>query len=92
VNNCQVEHQSTVIETSGIIADQTLSILIDPSATGSFISGAALTIIKVKVVKQDEFIFVEMASRAKQKVGGKVTSCILILGEFITKATYTSRS
>jgi hypothetical protein len=33
VNNHQEEHQSTVLETSGTIADQTLSILIDPGAT-----------------------------------------------------------
>jgi hypothetical protein len=29
MNNCQEEHQSTVLEMSGTIADQTLSILID---------------------------------------------------------------
>jgi hypothetical protein len=28
---------------------------------------------------------VEMASRAKQKVGGKVTGCALNLGEFVTR-------
>jgi hypothetical protein len=72
-NHCRQEHQSTVLETSGTITDQTLSILIDPGATKSFISGAALKIIKVKAVEQDEFSFVEMASGAKQKVGGKVT-------------------
>jgi hypothetical protein len=71
VNNRQAEHQSTVLETSGTIADQTLSILIDPSATESFISSATLKRIKVKEVKHDEFRFVEMDSRAKQKVGGK---------------------
>ena len=42
VNNRQAEHQSTVLETTGNIADQTLSILIDPGATESFISGAVL--------------------------------------------------
>ena len=36
-------------------------------------------------VKQDEFRFMEMASRAKQKVGGKVTGCALNLGEFVTR-------
>jgi hypothetical protein len=41
VNNRQAEHQSTVLETSGTVADQTLSILIDPGATESFISGAS---------------------------------------------------
>jgi hypothetical protein len=60
--------------------------LIDPGATESFISGAVLKRIKVKAVEQDEFIFVEMASGAKQKVGGKVTGCTLNLGEFVTRA------
>jgi hypothetical protein len=33
VNNRYAEHQSNVLEMSGTIADQTLSILIDPGAT-----------------------------------------------------------
>jgi hypothetical protein len=86
VNNCQAEHQSTVLKTSGTIADQTLSILIYPGATESFILGAVLKRIKVKAVKQDDFIFVEMASGAKQKVGGRVMGCILNLGDFVTRA------
>ena len=60
--------------------------MIDPGATESFISGAALKRIKVKAVEQDEFGFIEMASGAKQKVGGKVADCILNLGEFFTRA------
>jgi hypothetical protein len=56
-----------VLETTGTVADQTLSILIDPGDTESFISGAALKRIKVKAVKQDEFSFMEMASGTKQK-------------------------
>jgi hypothetical protein len=86
VNNRQAEHQSTVLETSGTVADQTLSILIDPGATESFISGAALKRIKVKADEQDEFSFIERASGAKQKVGGRVTGCTLNLGEFVTRA------
>jgi hypothetical protein len=86
MNNRQAEHQSTVLETIGTVADQTLSVLIDPSATESFISGAALKRIKVKAVEQDEFSFVEMALAAKQKVGGKVTGCALNLGEFVMRA------
>jgi hypothetical protein len=85
VNKCQAEHQFTVLETTGTVADQTLSILIDLGAIESFISGAALKRIKVKAVEQDEFSFIEMASRAKQKVGGKVTGCTLNLGEFVMR-------
>jgi hypothetical protein len=85
VNNRQAEHQSTMLETTGTVVDQTLSILRDPGATESFISGAALKRIKVKAVEQDDFSFVEMPFGAKQKVGGKVTGCALNLGEFVTR-------
>ena len=51
-----------MLETTGIVVDQTLSILIDLGAIESFISSATLKRIKVKVVEQDEFIFVDMAS------------------------------
>jgi hypothetical protein len=37
MNNRQEEHQSTVIETPGTVADQTFSILIDLRATESYI-------------------------------------------------------
>jgi hypothetical protein len=36
VNKHQAEHQSTMLETSGTLADQTLSIFIDPSAIEEF--------------------------------------------------------
>ena len=53
-----------------MIADKMFSILIDPWAAQSFISSVAPKIIKVKAVEQDEFRYVELASRAKKKVGG----------------------
>jgi hypothetical protein len=37
MNNCQVEIQSNMLETSGIVTNQTLIILIDLGATESFI-------------------------------------------------------
>jgi hypothetical protein len=86
VNNRQVEHQSTVLEMSGIVANQTLSILIDQGATESFISSAVLKRIKVKAVEQGEFSFVEMDLGAKQKVGRKVMGCSLNMGKFFTRA------
>jgi hypothetical protein len=85
VNNHQAEHQSSVLETTGTVTDQTHSILIDPGATESFISGAVLKRIQVKAVEQDKFSFVEMASGAKQKVGGKVTGYALNLGDFVMR-------
>jgi hypothetical protein len=75
-----------VLEMSSTIVDQNFSILIDPGATESFISGPVLKLIKVKVVEKDEFRYVEMASGAKQKLGGKVIDCCINLGYFVTKA------
>jgi hypothetical protein len=59
--------------------------LLDHSATERLISSETLKGINLKEVKQDEFSFVEMASRAKFKVGGKVTVCTLNLVEFVTR-------
>jgi hypothetical protein len=52
VNNCEDEHQSTMLETSGMIVDQNFSVLIDLGATESFISSTTLKIIKVKEIEQ----------------------------------------
>jgi hypothetical protein len=86
VNNRQAEHPSTVLKMSGMIIDQTFCILIDPGDTERFIYSEALKIIKVKEVEHDKFKYVEMASGAKTKVGGKVMDCSIKLGDFITKA------
>jgi hypothetical protein len=58
MNNHQDEHRYTMIETSGMILDQQISILIDPIATESLISSGALKIIAVKEIEQDEFRYV----------------------------------
>jgi hypothetical protein len=92
VNNHQAEHQSTVLETSGTIADQTLSILIDPGATESFISGAALKRIKVKAVEQDEFSFVEMASEPNKRLEERLWAVPLTWESLSPGPTCTSRS
>ena len=74
-----------MLETSGTILDQNYNVLIDLGAIERFISSAVLKRIKVKVVKQDEFKYVEMASGAKHKVGGKVTDYIINLEDFVMK-------
>jgi hypothetical protein len=72
------------------VADQTLSIMIDPGATESFICGTTLKRIKVKEVEQGEFSFVEMASGAEHKVGGKVTVVALTWESLSLGPTCTS--
>ena len=38
LEDCQVDHQSTVVEFAGKIVEQSISILIDPSFTHSYIA------------------------------------------------------
>jgi uncharacterized protein with GYD domain len=83
VNNHQDEHQSTVLDMSSMITDQQFSILIDPGAIESFISSVVLKRIKVKEVKKDDFRYVELASGAKEKFGGKIKDFIINFGEFV---------
>jgi hypothetical protein len=74
-----------VLKTSGTIADQNFTILIDPGDTESFISSETLKVIKVKEFEEDESRYIEMASGSKQNVGGKVTDCSINLGDFLAK-------
>jgi hypothetical protein len=74
-----------MLETSGTITDQMFSVLIDPGATERFISSAVLKRIKVKAVEHEEFRYIEMASSAKQNVGGRVKDYSIELGDFLMK-------
>jgi hypothetical protein len=86
VNNRYAEHHSTMFEMSSTMFDQNFSILIDLGATKSFISSVVLKIIKVNAVEQDAFTYLEMASSAKNKVGGRVTDFNIDLRYLVAKA------
>ena len=81
-----------MLKMTGTIADQTISVLIDPRDTESFISSVALKRIKVKEVEQDEFSFMDMASGAKQKVGGRLRAALLTWESSSRGSTCTSQS
>jgi hypothetical protein len=55
VNNCQVEHQSTVVESSGTLNHVNVKILFDSGATDSFISPSALEKSGLAAYEHDEF-------------------------------------
>jgi hypothetical protein len=55
VNNCQAEHQSTVVESSGMLNHINVKILFDSGATDSFISPSALEKSGLAAYEHDEF-------------------------------------
>jgi hypothetical protein len=77
VNNCQAEHQSTVVESSGMLNHINVKILFDSGATDSFISPSALERSGLEAYEHDDFKQVEMASGEKQDVGPSVDNCIV---------------
>ena len=84
MHNRQVEHQSTMLETRGKLNNMDVTILIDPSATNSFISPNALVKCKLVEIEQNDFDEVEMALDHLQKVKFLVCKLPLDLGVCIT--------
>jgi hypothetical protein len=85
VNNRQTEHQSTVVESSGMLNHINVKILFDSSVTDSFISPSALEKSGLAAYEHDEFKQVEMASGEKQVVGPSVDNFIVDLGVCTTR-------
>jgi hypothetical protein len=85
VNNCQAEHQSTVVESSGTLNHINVKILFDSGATDSFISPSALEKSGLVAYENDDFKQVEMALGEKQVVGPCVDNCIVDLGVCTTR-------
>jgi hypothetical protein len=85
VNNRQAEHQSTVVESSGMLNHINVKILFDSGATDSFISPSALEKSGLVAYEHDDFKQVEMASGEKQAVGPSVDDGIVDLGVCTTR-------
>jgi len=85
VDNNQAAHQSTVVESIGIINGIKLKILFDTAAMDSFISSYALNKCGLAARKQNDFRQVEMASGELQSIDLSVEECKIDLGICSTK-------
>jgi len=70
----QAEYQPTMIEFEGKVFDQTISILIDPRSTLSYISPKVVEQCYLQVVKFRNPLLVQLAKGAKRKVLVKVSN------------------
>ena len=77
VDNRQADHQATVIESSGIIKGNNVSILFDSGATDSFISPLVVERCGLVATRQGVSWEVELASRAIVLVESEVRACQL---------------
>jgi hypothetical protein len=85
VNNHQAEHQSMVVESSGMLNHINVKILFDSSETDTFISPSTLEKSGLAAYEHDDFKQVKMASGEKQVVGPSIDNCIVYLGVCTTR-------
>ena len=79
----QANHQSTVVEVAGKIAKQSISILIDPGSTHSYINPRVVEICAFKKVKHRKSWLVQLATGTKRKVSEVVEKCPLAMNGLI---------
>ena len=80
----QEDHQSTVVEVVGKIVEQSVSILIDPGSTHSYITPRVVEIRAFKKVKHRNSWLVQLATRTKRKVSEVVEKCPLVMDGLVT--------
>eukprot|EP00253_Pinus_taeda_P013617 PITA_13617 len=71
----QVEYQPTMVEFEGNISNLTVSILIDPGATLSYVSPKVVERCKLQSTKFKNPWLVQLAMGAKRRVGAKIKDC-----------------
>ena len=80
----QADHQSTVVEVASKIIEQSVSILIDPGSTHSYITPKVVDICAFKKLKHRKSWLVQLAIGTKRKVNEVVEKFPLVMNELIT--------
>ena len=80
----QADHQSALVEVAGKIVEQSVSILIDPGSTHSYITRRVVDICAFKKVKHRKSWLVQLATGTKRKVSEVVEKCPLVMNGLVT--------
>ena len=73
----QEDHQSTVVEVASNIVEQSISILIVPSSTHSYIAPRVVEVCALRKVNHTKSWLVQLATGTKRKVNEVVEKCPL---------------
>ena len=80
----QVGYKSTMVEVEGEIAEQTVSVLINPGSTHSYITPRVFGICAFKKLKNTKSWIVQLATGTKRKVNEVVEKCPLVMNGLVT--------
>ena len=75
-----------MVEVEGNIAKQSISILIDPGSTHSYITPKIVEICAFKKLKHNKQWFVQLATRTKRKFSEVVERCPFFIDGLVTYA------
>ena len=84
LENHQEDHQSAVVEVAGKIAEESISILIDPGSTHSYITPRVVEICAFKKVKHNKSRLVQLATGTKRNVSEVIEKCPLSMNGLVT--------
>jgi hypothetical protein len=87
LDNNQADHQDSVVELEGMIANQLVSILIDSGSNLSYVAPQTVDKCKLQPIRHVKPWLVQLATRTKRKVAEVIPSCQLIMGGMPTQAT-----
>ena len=80
----QADRQSTVVEVAGKIVEQSVSILINPVSTHSYITPRVVDICSFKKVKHSKSWLVQLPTGTKRKVSEVVEKCPSVMNGWVT--------
>eukprot|EP00253_Pinus_taeda_P012179 PITA_12179 len=77
----QAEYQPTMVEFEGKISNLTISVLIDPGATLSYVSPKVVERCNLQPVKFKNPWLVQLATGAKRRVTAKINDCSFVIAD-----------
>ena len=80
----QADHQLIVVQVAGKIAEQSVSILIDPGSTHSYITPRVVDMCAFKKVKHRKSWLVQLATGTKRKVSEVIEKFPLSMNGLVT--------
>ena len=85
LENRQADHQTSMVEIAGMIHNKPISILIDPSASLSYVSPSIAEKCNLHLKKFEKSWLVQLATGTKRKVVNYVENCEMFMSQFKTQ-------
>ena len=86
LEDCQEDHQSTMVEVASKNAKQSVSILIDPGSTHIYITPIVVEICAFKKLNHSKSWLVQLATSTKRNFSEVVEKCPLVMDGLVTYA------